>query len=502
MAVETYDDMVRRAVRAQQAKDLDAAEALYRSALAKHPERAEALHYLGLLLDQRGAHAEAIALVERSLALAPDRAAFHCNFGGVLDRAGRAEAAVDAYGRALALRPDYALALERLGHLCYRLGRFADAERAFAALTRLRPDRVDALGELSKCLIQQARFAEAETACRRIVALAPRSSTGHYALAMSLMIQEKLGEGFDEYEWRWQTLRFPSTRRPFAAPPWDGAPLDDGVLLLWGEQGAGDEILHAGLVEEAAARAGRCQLECDARLVPLLARSFPAIAVVPRRMPPHPKTSDAAIARQAPIGSLPRLLRRRLADFPARPSYLAADRDRVEALRAGYRARGRGPLIGLAWRSKATKAGAAKSTALLDWAPILTTPGVTFVNLQYGDCAPELAAIEGALGVSVHHDGTIDQMHDLDGFAAQVAALDLVISVSNTTVHFAGALGTPCWVLLPAGPGLIWYWFLDREDSPWYASLRLFRQLSPGAWAPVLERVAGELRRLTADNTP
>ena len=149
--------------------------------------------------------------------------------------------------------------------------------------------------------------------------------------------------------------------------------------------------------------------------------------------------------------------------------------------------------IGLSWRSGNPRFGTAKSLALTDFEPVLETPNSVFIDLQYGDTTDERGALERSCGRTLHHDTDIDSLADLDAFAAQVAAMDLVITASNTTAHMAGALGVPCWVLVPTGPGLLWYWFLDRSASPWYPSPRLFRQAAPGDWAPVVQQVNAAL---------
>jgi hypothetical protein len=134
-----------------------------------------------------------------------------------------------------------------------------------------------------------------------------------------------------------------------------------------------------------------------------------------------------------------------------------------------------------------------KGTQLAEWKEIIGNPGAFFVNLQYGDCTQEIEAARAATGVAVYSDPGIDAMKDLDGFAAQVRAMDMVVSTSNTTVHFAGAQNVPCWTLLPAGPGALWYWFTGREDSPWYPSMRLLRRAVDGTWRDLIARAGSEL---------
>jgi 2-polyprenyl-3-methyl-5-hydroxy-6-metoxy-1,4-benzoquinol methylase len=216
--------------------------------------------------------------------------------------------------------------------------------------------------------------------------------------------------------------------------------------------------------------------------------------VVPRpankQMPVDPIMRECDL--QIAMGSLPRFVRRSEADFPTRRRYLVADPSLVMNWRARLQELGPGLKVGVSWRGGHKPAVRQRRSIPLDrWTPVLQIPGARFVNLQYGDCAEELAQIQAATGIPVHHWSDVNPLENLENFAAQIAALDLVVSVDNSTVHFAGALGTPVWALLHFSPN--WRWMLKREDSLWYQSVRLFRQPAIGDWTSVIERVAAEL---------
>lgn len=511
----------------QKAGRRDQAEAIHRRILAALPDHAPSLHYLGLIEAERGSLAAGLLLIARSLELAPDTAATWANLGRLLRGAGRFTEAADAYRRATRLEPGFAKAWLGLGHALRKLERLVEALAAYDRALALKPDDADisifrglvlerqgrldeaaaacrsaialqpanagAHNNLGNALKGLGRTADAEAAYRQAIALQPDYADAHANLGYLLLLHERFAEGWPELDWRRWARQLRAASNPVKAPLWNGGRIG-GTLLLRGEQGVGEEILCASLIPEAQARAPRVLLECDARLIPLFTRSLPQLDCVARAEPPDPRLLAADVAAQDLLGSLPRWLRRRVKGLLPGPPYLVADAARAAALRARYQALGPGKLVGIAWRSVNPRFGHAKALPLADWAPILATPGVTFIDLQYGDTAAERREIAQALGVNIQHDETIDQLADLDAFAAQIAALDLVVSVSNTTVHLAGALGKPSWMLLSSGPGLLWYWFLGREHSPWYASLRLFRQPAPGAWPPVIERVAAELR--------
>lgn len=419
----------------------------------------------GVALGEARRYADAEMVFRQVLAVESDHAEATFYLALALQEQGRLDAAIDLYRRAISLGAAIPRTNNNLGNALRDLGHWTEAEQA------------------------QRRAIEAE----------PGYALAHYNLALTLLTRGKLAEAWPEYEWRWRTEHFTSRRRGFAAAPWDGRTIADGSLLLWGEQGVGDEIMFAGLLGEALARAPNVVLECDPRLAPLFARSYPAVRVIPRVDPPLARAQASDVVAQSPVGSLPRLVCPHLATSRSSGRYLAADRARAARLRSRYRALGRGPVVGVSWRSVNRRVGDAKSMALASLAPVLTLPGVTFLSLQYGACSDELNHVRRELGVAIHHDAAIDPMTDLDGFAAQVAAVDLVISVSNSTLHMAGALGRPTWAMLPAARGLMWYWFLDRDDSPWYPSARLFRQSAPGYWGDVARRVADELHAMAAN---
>ena len=226
----------------------------------------------------------------------------------------------------------------------------------------------------------------------------------------------------------------------------------------------------------------------------LFKRSFPEVDIIARNLESNVDVLAFAPDFQLAMAELGRICRPDLLSFPKHSGYLRPDREVVEEVRKRYQklAAGRA-IIGISWKSDNPRTGGFKSTSLQHWLPILQTKDTFFVSLQYGEQDEDIRNVNSALDLGIYRDLSIDAKGDLDRFAAQVAAMDLVITTSNTTAHFAGALNTPVWVLIPEGPGSLWYWFLSRADSPWYPSMTLFRQSSPGQWADVLSAVRTKL---------
>ncbi len=474
------------------------AEAAYRRALELKPDYPEACGNLAALLHGGGRRLEeAESLFRRALALDPQSAAAHYNLGGFLLDNGRHAEAETLLDCALVLQPDLADAHNRVGTLYKETGRPIRSEAAYRQALRLRPDSTGTMTNLALLMHETERFAEAEEIYQKVLELDPAQDFAHYNLSLLYLSQQRFQEGWNGYEHRWKMKGFNALRHQDQHVPWRGESLSGESMVVWQEQGVGDVILYAGMISDLMAKGVRLIVECEARLVPLFSRSFPQAQVVARSDQVHP--SIAQTHWQSPLGSLCRWLRRRLEDFTWRGPYLMPDAARVVELRKRYRGSGSGPIIGISWRSSNYKVGARKSLPLSAWVPLLKFPGVTFVNLQYGDCGEELARLERDHGVKVLQDKEVDALKDLDGFSAQVAAMDMVISTSNSTVHFAGAMGVPVWTLLPRGDALLWYWFRETEQSLWYPGMRLFRQDRPGDWTGLLEKVQTALPEFVAE---
>lgn len=475
--------------------EIDDAGAAYRRAIELRPDFAEAHYNLGNAARKQGHGQQAVAHYRRAIDTDPNLAEAHNNLGEALLDGNDAQGAIEHYLLALKCRPGMAGTLNNLGNAYVRLGQTDAAIGYYRQALDIDPDDAAAITNLGNALMDKGDHDGALAHHRRAIEAAPDHAEAHHNLGLALLLQGNFGEGWAEYEWRHRSEEG-ARQRPFPQAPWTGQPVDGKTVLVWGEQGVGDEILFAGLVPDLAAAGANVILEADPRLVPLFRRSFAGIECIVKEDPPSAETRRHGIDFQAPGGNLGRWLRPDLESFPNRQSYLVADADRRDGLREKYMQDGESLLVGVAWISKNKRIGKQKSMALRELAPLARIPGVRLIDLQYGDTAQERAQFEDQTGMAVLDDEQVDQMADLDGFAAQVAAMDLVISVSNTTVHMAGALGVPAWVMLNTVP--LPFWLLEGEDSPWYPSARLFRQTRPGEWADVIERIAEALAGLAS----
>ncbi|MCH8046483.1 MAG: tetratricopeptide repeat protein, partial [Planctomycetes bacterium] len=502
-------DDIKSAIALQQAGQWPEAADAYREVLARSPQCADAHHLLGVLSQQCGRTQAAIEGIRRAIELSPDTPAYHHNLSLVRSAAGQTQEAVCSAEEAARLRPRDASLWDNLGDMLIESGRPSEAAGALEQAVRLDPNSAKAQNNLGIAYYEMGRLDEALRQSRKAIVLSPDYAKAHNTLGLPLQEQGDVEGAVAAYDralqldpdyvdarfnrtlarllagdfrqgWRdyaLRTQRKGQVQRKCPWPAWDGSSLAGKRVLVFGEQGVGDEVMFASCLSEVAQQADRCIVECDRRLAGLIRRSFPEVTVYPRR-----KLSDLTwlddlepIDVCIAIGSLPMFLRGDLESFPRHGGYLSPSAEWCRRWKKRLEELGPGPKIGISWRGGAETVSAnRRTTDLALWHKILATEGVYFVNLQVGDVAAPLEAVFRQLGVRVHTWPDIEGPDDLDSLAAQIASLDLVISAQNTNVHLAGALGTAVWVALPLAYD--WRWLLERGDSPWYPSVTLFRQ--------------------------
>lgn len=491
-------DRVTRAMDHHRHGRLVEAEAGYRDTLRLDPNNPDALHLLGVIIAARGDAAQGVELIMRALARNPDSKEAHLNLANIHANSLCMDKAEHHFREAYRRDKTNADAANGLGGSFLHRGRYGEAERYLREALALAPGSAPVLLNMGMFMDATGRFDEALGFYDRILAQQPEHIDAHFHRGLALLVRGRFLEGWTEYAWRVRSKRTPTFFGRFPFPYWRGEPLAGRKILVWTELGPGDEILSATMIPDLLAAGATVILLCSTRMAPLFARSFPSAHIVAAGEAPRDPSITQGIEFQTSVGELGAALRPSFAAFPGQCAPLKADSDRTATLRARYQSVSPGTkLVGISWRSKNVRIEDAKSIPLDAWAPILKLPGITFVNLQYGDVAEEIARTERDQGVRIFTDPQIDPLANLDDFAAQVAAMDLVISASNTTVHIAGALGRPIWALVPSNHGRLWYWFLERPDSPWYPSAHLFRQSAGADWGPSLAAVAEELNQFS-----
>jgi tetratricopeptide (TPR) repeat protein len=460
------------------------AEALasFDSALRVQPDHAEALCNRGLTLHELKRFEEALASYERALIARPDYAEALSNRGMTLRELNRLEDAVESYDRALALRPEFAKALSNRGNALHELNRFEEALASFDRALRIDPEYAEAFSNRGVTLHSLIRFQEALSNFDRALKFRPDHADTHYNEALCRLLIGDFDRGWEKSEWRWETGHTSDKKRNFVQPLWLGSSDIAGkTVLLHGEQGFGDMIQFSRYVPLVAERAGRVILEISEPLRELMATLSGAAQIISKGDPlPH-------FDLHCPLLSLPLAFTTGLKTIPSAPPYLRASPQallRWDA-RLGLR---RCPRIGLVWSGRPThKNDRNRSVKLRALLPLLDIDAV-FVSLQHDLRADDAATLKDQKNII--HFG--DELRDFSDTAALISNLDLVISVDTSVAHLAGALSKPVWVLLPFIPD--WRWLLDRDDSPWYPTARLFRQGNNRVWDDAIVRVRDALR--------
>lgn len=470
---------------------------VHRYALQLSPNDAGAHNNLGLALLKLERLDEAASQLRRAITLKPDYADAYYNLALVMGRQNNFDEGIELLEQSLRLKPDNPDAYNDMGVMYARLDRFEDAETFHRKSLTQRPDHAETHYNLGLALHRQLKLDAAIASYENAISLKPDYADAHCDRAFALLVQGRFEQGWPEYEWRWNGRQ--KAARDFYQARWDGSPLAGRTILLHAEQGRGDTIQfirYAPLVQQAG---GRVVVECQQELASLIATCAGIDQLVIRHQP------LPAFHVHAPLLSLPGIFRTNLDTIPAHVPYLAADPARIERWRqeivqseertATKQASNADSLfslprssfkIGIAWRGDPVHKGDRfRSVSLARFAPLANIPGVRLFSLQRGPGLEELGQVDFPLvELGSHFETFMDT-------AAVLMNLDLLITIDTAVAHCAGALGRPVWVMLPFVPD--WRWLLEREDSPWYPGMRLFRQKRMGDWDEVFQQIEGEL---------
>jgi tetratricopeptide (TPR) repeat protein len=522
--MSTVEEMFAQAKAFHQGGQLGQAESLYHQILQADPQHADAHHLLGLLAFQSSRFDLAVASIRRALALNPEVGAYHSSIGlahqglGQIDEAlahfqeslrlepasannlrnvgkalqfkGRLEEAIEHFQKALRIQPTSAGAHNSLAIALLRIGDPDDAAVHCEEAIRLKPDYVEAHNNLGTARKQQGRFDEALGCFEQALRLRPDYGVAHWNRSTLRLLRGEFEQGWPEYEWRWVMYGFAA--RQFPRSRWDGSDLQGKTLLLYAEQGLGDTMQFIRYVPWARrqGKLGSCKVivECQPSMVGLL-DGVEGIDFLVARGAPLPDFDT-----QAPLLSLPGIFRTGLDTIPAPVPYLRANSELVEHWRKELARSdiGRGLKIGIAWQGSPENPGdRQRSIPLSHFARLAEVEGVRLISLQKGPGVQPKPEPFPLLELGSLVDEAAGAFMDT---AAIMQSLDLVICCDTAVAHLAGAMSVPVWVALALAPD--WRWLLERSDSPWYPSMRLFRQTRQGDWHKVFERMAKALSQM------
>ncbi len=465
----------------------------YRAAVALEPATVQAYVNLGATASREKDYAKAAMAYRRALRLSPDHPGAWNNLASAVWELNDGPGATGFCRRSVALKPDHPDPYANLGYVQRSQAQdgndFADAATLCRRALRLNPTHVSALNNLGIVNLDLGRLDEAERLFRRTLEAEPKHPDARFNLSLALLKAGRLREGWELYEARWKTGQLPAVNAQLRA--WQGEPLNGATILLHAEQGHGDTLHFVRYAPMVAALGGRVVLAVQPALKRLVA-GMPGVAAV------HALT-DAFPAPDfhCPLMSLPRLLGTELDTIPGSIPYLYPPAEAIGKW-LGQPLPGAGLRVGLVWSGdprpgllRANLTDRRRSMTLRDLAPLAEVPNLRFVNLQMGGPAAQLA--DPPAGMDIHDP--MGAVADFADTAALVLRLDLVITVDTSVAHLVGALGKPVWVLSRYDG--CWRWLLDRDDTPWYPTMRLFRQTMPGDWTDVGRRVADALHALS-----
>ena len=509
---EKYEisDQMKLALQMMNSGRLNHAEEICCRMLHTCEENTEALHMMGLISYRKGKVADAIAYVSKAIERNPRVAVYHYNSGYIYASTGDFGKAAEAYKKAILLYPNYAEALNNLGLILYDLNRVEESVAFFLQAIRSKPDFTNAYYNLGNARQALGAYQAALAAYGRVMQIIPDSAANRFNRSLALLVTGKFKEGWMEYEWRFQNSKDQLSRwHQKEVYRWDGSPFDGKRLLVLDEQGIGDTLQFIRYLPRVKALGGTVLFETIQPLMALLGNQG-GIDVLLNRATAAGCASD--IELYVPLMSLPGIFNTGLDSIPAKVPYVFPDPSKVDywrrrltkdAFKVGVVWAGRPTAhykgartsglehVDLKWAgTPANKIADSRSSSLSHFSPLAQVPGIHLYGLQKGESAWQV----GELSQIIKVDNLGEEFRDFSDTAAVIANLDLVISVDTSVAHLAGAMGKPVWVLIPFAPD--WRWMLGREDSPWYPTMRLFRQAQRGEWDEVFKRVARELYTL------
>jgi Flp pilus assembly protein TadD len=452
--------------------------------LREQPESFDALHLLGVIRFTQGHRQQAIALQRAALAVNPGAWGAHAYIGVTLAHLGRYREAITSYHKALAIKPEYAEVHHHLGIALQALNRHEEAIASYHKALAIEPDFAKAHNNLGIALRTLNRHEEAIASCRKALAIKPDFAEAHCNKGVIALAMGDFETGWTEYEWRWETADLLRYKRNFTQPLWLGREDIAGkTILLHGEQGLGDIMQFVRYVPLVAEMGATVILEVQKGLKALLG-GFAGGKAVFERGEPLPSFDI-----HCPLMSLPLAFQTELATIPADIPYILPDPAR-QAQWEGRSPKRERPRIGIAWSGNPKyRDNHNRSIPLQNLMPLIRETGFNFYVLQTEIRPEDFELLKSSPSLTNHSD----QLNDFADTAALMSHMDLIISVDTSLAHLAGAMGLPIWILLQFSP--CWRWQLDRQDSPWYPTARLFRQPKAYDWASVIESVILECKK-------
>jgi Flp pilus assembly protein TadD len=474
---ETSQQVLDRGALLHRQGNLREAESIYRQVLAAEPNNSDALNLLGVLAMQAGKLEASVELIQRAISVRPV-SHYYRNLGLVLSAMSRFAEAAAAQRKCLEMDPMSLAANVALGQALLDMDQSQQAVMAYQRCLSLKPGEPASLLGLGCALYQTGELEESVTRLEQAIQIDPNLPAAHTNLGLVLLTLGNFERGWPEFEWRWKTPKMAARQQALGKPLWDGSELSGRTILIHGEIGGGDTLNFSRYVPLVAQRGGRVVFTCQPPLLQLLKQ----LQGVDRFLEPGEPLPEFDV--HCSLISLPAVFKTTLATIPAQSPLLVADP--VKSQRWKERMPQDARLkVGIAWAGNVYPPSRSMQLSMLE--PLAGIPNLWFCSLQKGEGARQLAAGGSSLSIN---DWT-NELTDFTDTAALIANLDMVLSVDTSVAHLAGAMGKPTWVMLKTVPDF--RWMMERADSPWYPTMRLFRQKQAGDWGGVVRAVAEAL---------
>jgi len=467
----------------QEKGQLDEAITYYQKAIELNPRFAGTYNNLGDAFRRKKQTDEAITYYQKALQIDPNYAHAYYSLGIVLQENGQLDEAITCYRKVLQLNQNHVEAYNNLGNAFQEKGLLDEAITYYQKAIELNPNFAGVYYNFAVALQYRKQLDEAITYYQKAIELNPNFADAYWNISVILLLSGNFEKGWKEYEWRWKTKEF--CQRSFSQPLWDGSDIKGRTILLHAEQGLGDTIQFIRYAPLVVQRGARVIVECQRELKSLLqnVEGISQIITCGKRLPEF----DV----HCPLLSLPLVFNTTPENIPANIPYITVDfmlvqkwQDKIYHDNSNFK-------IGLVWSGKPTyKNDRNRSCSLELFSPLAIINDITFYSLQKGEAAEQAKNPPEGMKLIDY----TEQIHDFADTAAFIENLDLIISVDTAAAHLAGALGKSVWTLLPFVPD--WRWLLTRDDSPWYPTMRLFRQPLPGDWKSVIAKLAEELQKI------
>lgn len=485
--------LANKATRFLSAGQLESARKIYMDILNENEDDVFALHGIALVAREMKRLPVAVELMKKALSLDPRNPMIASNLGTIYEAMKNYEEALACYKNSVKWGARDGIIHNNIGSVLSKLGRRTEALIEFRKAFKYGVEFPEAMTNMATMLGDLGDYRQAGYYFRRALEIDPENAHAHHNLGVILLRQGEWGEAWEHCEWRMVATNNGVPWRKFSQPLWNGNPFQGARLILYAEQGIGDELRHASMIPEAIARGGEVVVECAPRLVSLFQRSFPQARVVPAKYwPAEEGVEPFDIA--CPLGTLGRLFRNSKESFPMHSGYLKPDPRLVSMFRERLKEAGPGPYVGICWRSGLAGAYRAEHYSTIeDMRPVMNVDGVTYVNLQYDARPEEFDTVKSEFGVDLVDWDDVDLKMELEKAAALTSCMDLVVSPGTSVAVMAGALGVETVEFRPFP--IPDSYFKDGR-CPWFPSVRFFAKRQSEKWNKMFRKIAAEIEAL------